>query len=238
MDESIVARLVALNQTFYEQFAVPFSTSRNAPQPGYAKLLPFISPLKLVMLDVGCGNGRFGRYLIEQGLDIDYTGIDISTKLMSLGDDFPGRRIKRDISQPGRLAGLGLFDLIVILSTIQHVPAFTNRVRLLNELREHLADGGQIMMANWQFLSSHRQRRKLRPWSEVGLDPAHLEPGDYLLSWDRGGKGVRYAACIDKESTLEMARAAGLSVKAQFFSDGREGDLNLYTILIPFFGSS
>ena len=53
----------------------------------------------------------------------------------------------------------------------------------------------------------------------------------YLLSWHRGGYGLRYVALLDEAETQRLADAAGLRVVAQFYSDGREGNLNLYTLL-------
>ena len=88
-----------------------------------------------------------------------------------------------------------------------------------------------VALANWQFAASERQRRKIRPWAEAQIDAADLEAGDYLLSWQRGGSGLRYVALLDEGETQRLAGAAGLRVVEQFHSDGREGDLNLYTIL-------
>ena len=80
-------------------------------------------------------------------------------------------------------------------------------------------------------MGSERQRRKIQLWSAAGLEASDAEAGDYLLSWQRGGRGLRYVALVDEEATRRLAAGAGLDVVAQFRSDGREGDLNLYTIL-------
>ena len=58
-----------------------------------------------------------------------------------------------------------------------------------------------------------------------------MEPGDFLLSWQRGGSGLRYVALIDEEATRRLATAAGLRIVDQYRRDGHEGDLNLYTVL-------
>ncbi len=94
-----------------------------------------------------------------------------------------------------------------------------------------LAPGGRVALANWQFTASERQRRKIRPWSEAGITAADVEEGDYLLSWQRGGYGLRYVALLDESETRRLAAAAGLRVVESFRSDGREGELNLYTVL-------
>lgn len=234
MDAEVVRRLVDLNARFYDRLADPFSTSRAAPQPGYERLLPYVPQEALVdVLDVGCGNGRFGRFLLAGGRSINYTGVDFSERLMSTGGNVPGRRIRCDLSLPGALSGPDTYDLIACLSTLQHIPGRANRERLMRDMHAHLRPNGRLILANWQFLDSPRQRRKLRPWADIGLPESQIEPGDYLLSWQRGGTGLRYVALIDEAATRMLANAAYFRIIDQFRSDGREGDLNLYTILMP-----
>lgn len=230
MDETIIRQLTALNEAFYNRFAAPFSASRTGPQPGYSRLLAYVPAGRPRVLDVGCGDGRFGRYLRAAGRDVDYVGVDFSAALLAAGNA-PGRFLRRDLSQAGCLDDLGRFDLIVCLSTLQHIPAHRNRARLLEEMAAQLDAGGYVALANWQFLASERQRRKIRPWAEVGLDVDDVEVGDYLLSWQRGGDGRRYVALLDEAATRTLAAEARLRVVEQFRSDGREGDLNLYTVL-------
>lgn len=234
MDDQTARQLVELNRVFYEQFGAEFADSRRLPQPGWTRLVSLISGRERVsVLDVGCGDGRFGRFLVEQiQTSIDYLGVDFATSLLGLAA--ANQRftfISRDLSVPGCLASLGSHDLIVCLSTLQHLPGRENRVRLMGDMADCLAADGTLVLANWQFVDSPRQRRKIRPWSEAGLRPEMVEAGDYLLTWERGGSGLRYVAMIDEPATAELAAAAGLRVVEQFRSDGREGDLNLYSVL-------
>jgi 2-polyprenyl-3-methyl-5-hydroxy-6-metoxy-1,4-benzoquinol methylase len=230
MDEALVRRLVALNEAFYARFAAPFAASRAAAQPGFTHLLPYLPAGRPRLLDVGCGDGRFGRFLAKQGVAVEYVGIDFSADLLVAATG-PGRFVRRDLSRAGSLDDLGRFALIVCLATLQHIPGWANRARMLAEMGACLEPGGHIALANWQFTASERQRRKIRPWAEAQIDAATLEAGDYLLSWHRGGYGLRYVALLDEAETQRLADAAGLRVVAQFYSDGREGNLNLYTLL-------
>jgi 2-polyprenyl-3-methyl-5-hydroxy-6-metoxy-1,4-benzoquinol methylase len=230
MDEALVRRLVALNETFYARFAAPFAASRATAQPGFARLLACVPAGRPRLLDVGCGDGRFGRFLAEQGVSVEYVGVDLSADLLGAATG-SGRFVRRDLSRAGSLDDLGRFALVVCLATLQHIPGRANRARLLAEMGAHLEPGGHIALANWQFTASERQRRKIRPWAEAQIDAATLEAGDYLLSWQRGGYGLRYVALLDEAETQRLADAAGLRVVGQFYSDGREGNLNLYTLL-------
>lgn len=229
MNEATVRRLVALNKTFYATVAEPFATSRAQPQPGFERLRQYLAAGSRV-LDVGCGEGRFGRFLRDRGLTFEYLGVDFSVAVLAAGE-LAGRVVQRDLSRPGCLDDLGLFNLIACLSTLQHIPGRENRARLLTEMATCLAPGGHVALANWQFTSSARQRRKIRPWSEVNISESDVEAGDYLLSWDRGARALRYVALVDEGETLWLARSAKLRVVDQFRDDGREGNLNLYTVL-------
>lgn len=231
MEESVVRRLVDLNREFYEKLAAPFADSRGYAQPGYDRLLQYIPPGGPAILDVGCGNGRFGRYLIDRAIPADYTGVDFSKQFLAAISDVPGNYFYRDLSQPDCLSGLDEFDLIISLSTLQHIPGQANRERLLREMRAHLRPGRYLALANWQFLNNPRQRRKILPWSTIGLAASDVEDGDYLLSWERGGMGMRYAAHLHEGAIRQLAEVVNLRIVNQYYNDGREGNLNLYIIL-------
>ena len=48
---------------------------------------------------------------------------------------------------------------------------------------------------------------------------------------DQAASGQIELAYLDEAATGELAAAAGLTILDHFLSDGREGDLNLYTIM-------
>lgn len=222
-----------LNQQFYCNLADPFAASRAAPQPGFALLLDWLPVNTGALLDVGCGNGRFGHYLLFRQPPWHYVGVDFSTRLLQKGRAllYQATFYQRDMTQPGFLADLGLFDAIACLAAMQHVPGHASRLALLQEMVAHLRPDGRLFLSNWQFMSSPRQRRKVRPWSEIGLTPADVESNDYLLTWQRDGFGLRYACQIDEAETAVLAAQSGLHILHQFRSDGQEGDLSLYTVL-------
>lgn len=233
MDRPTVNRLVELNRTFYETFSASFATSRSAPQPGFARLMPYLTAPEPRVLDVGCGDGRLGAFLAMHHGRIDYSGVDFAGPLLELARARAiGRVFACDLSQAGCLDRAGQYDLIACLSTLQHIPGRDNRERLLTEVGRCLQPDGSLVLANWQFLNSERMKRKIVPWSKAEVAPDDLEAGDYLLSWQRDGYGLRYVAYIDAAETARLAAAAGLRIVNQFFSDGREGDLNLYTVMV------
>lgn len=232
MRPEVVQQLLALNQTFYDTLAQPFAQSRQRPQPGFSRLLHELPSPCRHLLDVGCGDGRFGRFLHAHHPRISYTGVDFSTRLLAIAQaNTKGNFYQRDISQPHCLAGLDHFDAIVCLAALHHIPGRANRLRLLQEMKAHLLPHGRLMLSSWQFLDSERQRRKITGWQDIGLTAADVESHDYLLTWQRDGFALRYVCAIDEEETAVLAQEAGLQILAQFRSDGKEGNLGLYTVM-------
>lgn len=236
MRPEVMHQLVQINHTFYEQFAQPFHHSRLEPVPGFFELLDWLPATPQTVLDVGCGDGRWGYFLAERGRVDRYVGVDNSPAYLAQAQTSPTADSTRftfrhgNMLEAGFLAGLPHFDLVVCLSALQHVPSRARRATLLLELAAQLAPHGRLILGNWQFLASERQRRKLVPWASVGLTAQDVEVDDYLLRWQRQGQGVRYVAQIDEAQTAELTAAAQLHIIHQFRSDGREGNLNLYTI--------
>lgn len=234
MRPEIIAALRNLNEEFYDKVAEPFAQSRESYQPGFYRILQDLPEPCRDFLDVGCGDGRFGRFLQHHEAIDWYTGVDFSPKLLSRATSMTvGDFFQRDFSQKGCLTDLGQFDAVACLSVLQHIPGLETRVRLMGEIASCLAPRGRLYLSTWQFIESQRLRRKVVNWSEIGLASTDVEAGDYLLTWQRGSYALRYVAHIDAAQVLQLAERSKLRVVEQFRSDGREGDLNLYTILAP-----
>ena len=233
MYKQIQEQLLKLNQTFYQEFADPFARSRGNPQPGFQQLISHIPAKCARALDVGCGEGRFGRFLLSVRPDINYVGVDFSEELLGhAGQSVPdGVFLQRNVSNAGSLGDLGTFGLVAILAVLQHIPGRQSRIRLLAELGQRLDGKGRLIVSTWQFMDSARQRRKITGWHAAGIPTGAVEENDYLMTWRAGGEGLRYVAYIDRSEMDFLALHAGLTVVDSFRSDGLEGDLNLYTVL-------
>jgi len=138
-----------------------------------------------------------------------------------------------DVAQPGwtGLLPAGTFDCAVILAVLHHLPSFDLRARVLGDIGAVLKPAGRIILSTWQFLTHERMRRKIVPWAAVDIDEEQLEPGDYLLDWKRGGRGLRYCHLIDEAELQQLATASGFRVLEMFRAGGREGNLSLGAVL-------
>ncbi|MFN7209248.1 MAG: class I SAM-dependent methyltransferase, partial [Aggregatilineales bacterium] len=83
MDEAACRALNALNRAFYAQAAENFDESRGRAWNGWRRLLPHLEglPVPRRILDVGCGNGRFGRFLARHLPQVRYHGMDNNAAL-------------------------------------------------------------------------------------------------------------------------------------------------------------
>jgi tRNA (uracil-5-)-methyltransferase TRM9 len=232
MEAEVVKKLLTLNQNFYDDLADPFAESRTRPQPGFYQILDHLPDPCDYFLDVGCGEGRFGRFLLARKKIHWYTGVDFSGELLAKAQAITmGDFHQRDMSRPGCLYGLGDYDCVACLAAMQHLPGQASRINLLNEMKLRLNPNGRIILSNWQFLESERQRRKIVDWGLIDINKSDVGPKDYLLTWQRDGYGLRYVSLIDEEETAVLAEATNLRINNQFRADGKEGDLSLYTIL-------
>jgi SAM-dependent methyltransferase len=231
MDEGVVRQLGDLNRAFYRRFAHSFAATRREPQPGFFAMLAYLPASCQRFLDVGCGEGRLGRFLLERERVEAYNGLDASQALLDIAaENVDGTFWHRDLLVPDVLDGLGDYDVIACLAVLQHIPGRKNRVRLMAEMGQHLADKGRLVLSTWQFLTSERQRKKIVNWREAGIEPKMVEENDYLLTWRRDGRGLRYVCYIDETEIQYMAEKARLQTVTTFRADGREGDLNLYSV--------
>ena len=243
MDQSTVERLLRVNRQFYDRFGEAFAATRGRRQPGLQRLLPYL-PTAGRLLDVGCGNGRLARLLDDDGRALDYLGVDSSPRLLeiarqgtaalsSVGASFQ----YIDITIPGWSSALpaASFHAVLLLGVLHHLPGFALRRDVLAALRPLLADGAVVAVSTWQFLNEARLRGKIVPWGEAGLHLPEVDPGDYLLDWRRGGRGLRYCHLVDESELAALARATGFFLADLYFADGRTGKLNLFGVLRPTF---
>ncbi|HVO43019.1 MAG TPA: class I SAM-dependent methyltransferase [Aggregatilineales bacterium] len=230
MNDATVKRLNAINREFYCLTAVSFDETRQRAWPGWDRLLPLLPP-SLAVLDVGCGNGRFGVFLASR-FALRYHGIDSSPDLLALARNaLPDAGFEeRDIveSPPDS----GQYDLVALFGVLHHIPGADRRLRLLRILAERVTPGGMLAVASWRFYEFERFRRRILPWPPDLAD--EVEDHDYLLDWRRDAAAepaIRYCHYVDDAEQSRLVAASGLEPILSYRADGSTGDLNSYVIL-------
>jgi tRNA (uracil-5-)-methyltransferase TRM9 len=240
MDFKTCTLLADLNRAFYAEFAADFARTRRGWPPGFDLILSYLPPGANV-LDLGCGNGRLLAFLAARGWHGSYLGMDNDPQLLGLAQEAalrsPGTRASfvradlMDAAWPARLAGRPP-DHIVCLALLHHIPGRNNRERFVAACAALLPPTGRLILSTWQFMSADRLHSRILPWATIGLNSADVEPGDYLLAWGKVTSGRRYCASIGLAELCALAAGAGLRPVESFFSDGKEGNLNLYGIFV------
>lgn len=245
MDAATIQRLNHINQQFYTVTATEFDATRGKPWPGWAQLLPYLGTsgdAPLQVLDVGCGNGRFGVYLAGNVMrPIAYTGVDNNPTLLEFAqaalEPYSGLSARLEACDIVTASDDSLkvmfaenaFDLIGVFGLVHHLPGYAQRQAFMQKMARLLAPGGLLAIACWRFYDYERFRERIAPWPDDLKD--QVEAHDYLLDWRRGEHALRYCHHVDDAEFAALVQASGLSLDKQYRADGFSDGVNLYGLL-------
>ena len=274
MDRFTAEKLNAITERFYAAQAKPFSDLRSFPWPGWKRCLQEAGVLgahgegaldgsleptlfrsvdvPFTVLDVGCGNLRFERYLraLLPGVQMECFAVDNCEALLpdeeALANEFPFVRFQK-MDVLGRLVHeadlAAAFEappcqLVSCFGLFHHVPGARYRAALLDALVRCAKPGGFVAVSLWQFMdepgiAAKAQAVHAQALLDEGIDAAWLDEGDYLLGWQNVPGAYRYCHHFtDGEVDGLVASVAGRArLVARFSSDGRTGALNTYVVL-------
>ena len=246
MNPDAFQKIAALNRQFYQTFAGPFSTTRMRLQPGVRKILDRLPPSGRI-LDLGCGNGYLAGQLTQKYPHITYLGLDNSPDLLELARgacagqqniafhfaDLTSPDWDTDLRTTEEAHASFQFETILAFAVLHHIPSAPARARILEKIRMLIQPEGQFIHSEWQFLNNPRLHLRIQTWETIGLSELDVDPGDYLLDWRQGGKGLRYVHHFSENELAELARECGFVIFETFYADGDGGNLGLYQVWRP-----
>lgn len=244
MNDALRLRLNAINRDFYRLTAAPFDQTRAQPWPGWLRLLDLLAAQGVQarsVLDVGCGNGRFGLLLAQRSPaeGWHYHGLDNSPALLAFARQrlaaLPGVTLTleaRDLVENPLTAEADApgYDLVALFGVLHHIPGAAARRALLRALAARVRPGGALAFAAWRFYEEARWRARVTPWPDDLA--AHVEPGDLLLDWRREVRALRYCHHVDDSEHDALVAASGLREVARYRADGEGGQSNCYSLLL------
>ncbi len=229
MDKATIQRLNAINREFYAITAEEFDQTRGTAWGGWEELIPYLQT-PISVLDVGCGNGRFGVFLRDHiGCNVQYHGVDNNAALLQHAraalDGMEATLEMRDVVD--NPPDTGEYDLVAAFGLIHHIPGKNERQDFIRRLAARVKSGGMLAFACWRFYEYERFRERIVAWPE-GLA---VEAGDYLLDWRRGQTALRYCHYVDDVEHAALIAASGLREVVTFRADGQDRRANQYSFL-------
>lgn len=246
MDDATILKLNQLNQQFYQTVASSFDETRQLAWDGWKKLFIYLKfdTKKLSVLDVGCGNGRFGKYVAKQltTFRIHYAAVDFGIDLLEAAKEktsglFPTSEyfniniVRSFLTQKSYLDVGQTFDLIVLFGVLHHIPGNKLREELLYYTSTLLKPNGYLVFTVWNFPQKKSLMDRAVDPQTLGISNKKLEPNDHLLDWQRGKHAVRYCHWIDERELTSLIAHTQLKLATQFKADGPEHNLNTYVVL-------
>lgn len=261
-DAATIRQLNALTSDFYAREAASFSATRQAPWHGWEKAWECIaacnsapgrrassgdtsgtssasstsggdtSGAPLSVLDLGCGNLRFERFLAERtSAPIRVTALDNCPELAGDKGDLPDA-ITMEFQTLDLVEALldGTFadhlphaerDLAVAFGLMHHLPTFALRTRTLEGLVDSLRPGGLAIVSFWQFLNDPRLAAKAAATTAEGraaLDLPAFRENDFLLGWQHAQGIYRFCHHTPEQeidALLSAVHASGSSAAVE-----------------------
>lgn len=249
MDTQIIQQLNQINKRFYKKAAQDFSDSRAYYWHGWRELLPYLENMlgekdALKVLDVGCGNGRFGSFLVDNlpSIEIEYTGTDNNQKLLQIAETklqkthltttFETQDIVETLLSESFLTNnQEKYDVIVIFGVLHHIPTYQLRKKVIQKLSNKITHNGILVFTLWRFMDDQKLQKKQVDLEEADLIAKNLDKNDFLISWERETSSFRYCHYTNQREEEQLVDASGLELLNSFESDGREGKGNKYLVL-------
>lgn len=222
MQPTTIESLIKLNQSFYLTYAASFHKTRLNPWNGWSKLLDSLPRVpEPQYVDIGCGNGRWFRYLRDSSVSITTgIGIDLDTYLLGQARysfiQNPQFRFYQGDCIEGLsdcLSHVGSPDVISSFGLWHHIPSYELRLKNLMTLLDCVRPGGVLMISFWQFADDPEYAKKLitinDAESSLAIDPYDLEEGDYFLGWQAERSILRYCHSFTDKEITALAVATG-----------------------------
>jgi len=193
MTKKAIREILNLNKKYYQLVHEEFSKSRQKPWPGWdravntakAALEAKIEAKKaLRTLDLGCGNGRFYKFIKVKLPCISYLGFDINNDLLTEAKkrNRSAKFVRKDIFD-GLDSVNKKFEIVTAFGVTHHIPNEKFRMNWFLKLPKLLSTHGVLILTFWNF---------------------EKKPGDYLLGWNNVPEAARFCYQYSKNDITKI----------------------------------
>ena len=177
------------------------------------------------ILDFGCGNGRLLELFF--GKNFDYTGVDISEKLIDIAkkkypekaDDFQKISSSESLPFPDNS-----FNAIYSIAVFHHLPSEELRLKIAKELFRVLKPDGKIVITVWNLWQRKYIKNIIKNWLGkifgsstpiVGVELPRLDWNDCNITFkDNQGKVFnRFHHAFTKRELKKLFSEAGFQIE-------------------------
>jgi tRNA (uracil-5-)-methyltransferase TRM9 len=188
-----------LNKDFYSKHSESFDKSRSYGfWEGFEEVLKFL-PQNLKILDLGCGNGRFLKFLLEENYKFnEYLGTDNSVEFIRKNQEkyssfkFENLDVILDLDKINEK-----FSLIVAFGISHHIPSRGYRQEWFENISNLVTKGGFVVISFWDF---DRNKNDKNFKTQI----YKIEENDYFLGWKEDYSSHRYCHYFNEQEIDEI----------------------------------
>ncbi len=194
----------------YDLIAESFDSKRRHP---WKEVIQFIKqlPASSRILDLGCGNARHTRVLLERNFEV--IGLDVSYRILQTAKENELSLVKNKLTSlingDARVLPFKnkVFNSIIMIAVIHHFESIEDRIGILQEIKRVLTDNGICLISTWLRTHPRFQKEDLSDLVKSGKK-------DILVPWTlpNGKKINRYYYLFEKEELEALVLQLGFKI--------------------------
>ena len=225
----------------FEIIAQDWNRLREKPWPVLIEFLKKIDDFKFdskdYLLDLGCGNGRHSLFFSNKVAHV--IGVDFSCNLLRIANK---KRKTLNIDNISYLMAdisslpfkAEMFNKIIFLATLHHIPNRMNRLSSLNEIKRMLKSSGSCLITVWRrwqkrffwhfFKQLFHYLLKLKSFGEFG---------DIFIPWTRQDGEIvqRFYHLFTHREIRKLIKKAGFQMVLSEIIGGAMQRENIFAIV-------
>lgn len=169
------------------------------------------------ILDYGCGNGRLLELI--SGKNIEYTGVDVSQKLIDIAKNkYKSENIKFykiNTSQSSLAFENNYFNTIYSIAVLHHIPGKELRREIVKEIYRVTKPGGCIVITVWNLWQKRYIKNIFKNWLGKIIGESKLDWNDCYVTFknNQGKVFNRYHHAFMKRELKKLFSKAGFKIE-------------------------